>query len=114
MNTNGCEVSNGKEPRVQIRQNLGRRREPIRPQTPDPRLPTPEPRPQTSDPKPGHTELVSPSTVSVLQQREVRERTPGPSCPQIPQGVSVRGHAGLVINKLSPERDRTWGTLTIY
>ena len=39
--------------------------------------------------------------VSVLQQRVVRERTLGPSCPQTPQGVLVRGHAGRVINKLS-------------
>ena len=37
--------------------------------------------------------------VSVLQQQVVRERTPGPSCPHTP-AWGLRGHAGLVINKL--------------
>jgi len=48
--------------------------------------------------------------VSVLQQRVVRERTSGLFAPTPPQGVLVRGHAGLVINKLSL-RSRGRGSL---
>ena len=39
----------------------------------------------------------------------MRERTSGPNCPHTPQGVSVRGHAGLVTNKLSWEVRGTYG-----
>ena len=42
-----------------------------------------------------------------LQQRVVRERIPGLSCPKVPQGVLVRCQAGCVINKLSFSRTRT-------
>jgi hypothetical protein len=42
------------------------------------------------------------ASVSVLKQRVVSVRTPGPSCPQL---VLVRGHAGPVINKLSQAGD---------
>jgi len=38
---------------------------------------------------------------SLLQQRVVRERTPGLSYPQAPQRVLIRGQAPPVINKLS-------------
>ena len=37
------------------------------------------------------------ASFSILSQRVVREKTPGPSCPRIPAGG---GHAGLAINKL--------------
>ena len=37
--------------------------------------------------------------LKTTQQRVVRERTSGPSCPPKTQGVLVRGHAGLVITK---------------
>ena len=51
----------------------------------------------------GHN-VVSTVYVQVLQQRVVRERTPGPSCPQT---ALVRGHTGLVIHQLACRPSRS-------
>ena len=41
------------------------------------------------------------AALAVGNTEQVRERTPGISCP--PQGVLVRGHAGLLTKKLSEQ-----------